>query len=107
MFNREALESESFEEQYLDFEKLTQRFLKLQPQDALEAWGHIPIGANLSIANGSRLGLQMGACNLLTCWKRNGNFSLNFYQTIGANKRVRLAHSAGLVALPTRIACCD
>jgi hypothetical protein len=61
MFHREALESESFEEQYLDFERLTQRFLRLQPQDPLEAWGHIPLAAALVFVDLSAAGFECRA----------------------------------------------
>jgi hypothetical protein len=47
MFASEAVADELFEDQYLDFEKLTQRYLRLQPDDPLEAWGHIPLAGAL------------------------------------------------------------
>jgi transcriptional regulator with XRE-family HTH domain len=49
-------EEESFEDLYLDYEKLTQRFLRLQPQDPLEAWGHVPLAGALMFVDLSAAG---------------------------------------------------
>lgn len=47
MFHQEALAGELFEEQHLDFERLTQRYLALQAQDPLKAWGFVPLAGAL------------------------------------------------------------
>jgi len=47
LFQVESLADEAFEEEYLDFAKLTQRYLRLAPRDPLEAWGHIPLAGAL------------------------------------------------------------
>ena len=47
LFLGDSLADELFEEDYLNFEKLTQRYLRLEAQDPLEAWGHIPLAAAL------------------------------------------------------------
>lgn len=47
LFQGESLADEVFEDDYLNFEKLTQRYLRLEPQDPLQAWGHIPLAAAL------------------------------------------------------------
>src|SRR5690349_2478023 len=40
LFQVESLADELFEEEYLNLEKLTQRYLRLAPRDPLKAWGH-------------------------------------------------------------------
>ncbi len=47
LFQGDSLADELFEEDYLNFEKLTQRYLRLEPRDPLAAWGHIPLAAAL------------------------------------------------------------
>ena len=61
MFASEALEGELFEYQYLDYEKLTQRFLRLQPQDPVEAWGHVPLAGALVFVDLSAAGFECRA----------------------------------------------
>lgn len=47
LFQGESLADELFEEDYLNFQKLTHRYLRLQVKDPLEAWAHIPLAAAL------------------------------------------------------------
>ena len=47
MFHQQALADELFEDQHLDLEKITQRYLALQPQDPLKAWGFVPLAGAL------------------------------------------------------------
>src|SRR6266478_8273809 len=47
MFQGEALNDELFESEYLDLQKLSRHYLRVRPQDPLEAWGHVPLAGAL------------------------------------------------------------
>ena len=61
IFQSETLAGELFEERYLDFGKLTERYLQLRPADPLEAWGHVPLAGALVFVDLSASGFECRA----------------------------------------------
>lgn len=56
MFEQQILADEAFEDDYLNFEKLTKRYLRLAPRDPVEAWGHVPLAGALVFVDLSAAG---------------------------------------------------
>jgi len=61
MFQGQALVDEQFEAQYLDYEALTERYLRMKPRDPLEAWGHVPLAGALVFVDLSASGFECRA----------------------------------------------